>query len=133
MASSQSKCPACGERGYDKTTINGHTACSYCDGEFCFGCGSHPVETLGHSGVCKKCLKKRKPQQAFESLPGFKLNPVISDSDVEKAIAYLHQQEDSGAMTEDEEILIYELELGGHYKSNSKRGSKHDIKSGKIH
>ncbi len=40
---------------------------------------------------------------------------VLSDEDVPRAIATLREHEASGVLTEDEQSVVYELELSGHY------------------
>ncbi len=113
------KCPVCNNTEYIVNTINGHSCCTYCDGEFCFGCGKHPVELLGNAGVCIECMKKRTAVQAFGSATT-SFGVVVTKKEVEAAIEMMHIREAEGNLSEDEQILIMELELGGHYKSRIK-------------
>lgn len=65
------KCEACdqdekalAELGHYKiNTINGHSCCECCDGQFCFRCGAHPVELVGEAGVCQKCDLIENPME----------------------------------------------------------------------
>lgn len=110
------KCPVCNSSKYPVNTINGYSCCECCDGEFCFSCGSYPVDLLGNAGVCLECMKKRTMLDAFKCAYWIDQTAVFTEADAIVEIQKLRAKEASGVLDEDEACVVYELQLGGHYK-----------------
>ena len=109
------KCPVCKTSQYPLTTINGHSCCSLCDGEFCYGCGSYPVELSDNSSLCTDCRSKRTVLQIFGSAAWLDQTQVFTEADAKREIDRLIMAWVHGELTGDEYDVVSELWCAGHW------------------